>query len=84
MRKLTTSPQMSCRESTVLLQLTRVKSKGNYRSVDLHASGDPERLPMQNPRSLERILLRPYIVYRSRDVADEHELIGSTPRRRGW
>jgi nitrate reductase gamma subunit len=29
-------------------------------------------------------LFRPYIVYRSRDVADEHELIGSVPRRRGW
>ena len=29
-------------------------------------------------------LFRPYIVYRSRDVADTHELIGSVPRRRGW
>jgi nitrate reductase gamma subunit len=29
-------------------------------------------------------LFRPYIVYRSRDVADTHESIGSAPRRRGW
>lgn len=29
-------------------------------------------------------LFRPYIVYRTRDVADKHELIGSAPRRRGW
>jgi hypothetical protein len=29
-------------------------------------------------------LFRPYIVYRSREVADNQELIGSAPRRRGW
>ncbi len=29
-------------------------------------------------------LFRPYIVYRSRAVAQKHELIGSAPRRRGW
>ena len=29
-------------------------------------------------------LFRPYIVYRSRDVADKHQLVGSAPRRRGW
>jgi nitrate reductase gamma subunit len=29
-------------------------------------------------------LFRPYIVYRSREVADKHELIGSAPPRRGW
>jgi nitrate reductase gamma subunit len=29
-------------------------------------------------------LFRPYIVYRSREVADKHELIGSAPRRPGW
>lgn len=29
-------------------------------------------------------LFRPYIVYRSRDVARQGELIGSEPRRRGW
>ena len=29
-------------------------------------------------------LFRPYIVYRSRDVAETNELIGSAPRRRGW
>ncbi|HTY33657.1 respiratory nitrate reductase subunit gamma [Mycobacterium sp.] len=29
-------------------------------------------------------LFRPYIVYRSRDVAETHELIASAPRRRGW
>lgn len=29
-------------------------------------------------------LFRPYIVYRSREVAAKHELIGSAPRRRGW
>jgi nitrate reductase gamma subunit len=29
-------------------------------------------------------LFRPYIVYRSREVADKQELIGSAPRRRGW
>jgi nitrate reductase gamma subunit len=29
-------------------------------------------------------LFRPCIVYRSRDVAETHELIGSAPRRRGW
>lgn len=29
-------------------------------------------------------LFRPYIVYRSRDVADKNELVGSHPRRRGW
>ncbi|MCV7103952.1 respiratory nitrate reductase subunit gamma [Mycobacterium palustre] len=29
-------------------------------------------------------LFRPYIVYRTRDAVDEHELIGSAPRRRGW
>lgn len=29
-------------------------------------------------------LLRPYIVYRSRDVAERGELIGSQPHRRGW
>jgi nitrate reductase gamma subunit len=29
-------------------------------------------------------LFRPYIVYRSREVADEQEVIGSAPRRPGW
>jgi nitrate reductase gamma subunit len=29
-------------------------------------------------------LFRPYIVYRTRDAANAHELIGSAPRRRGW
>ena len=29
-------------------------------------------------------LFRPYIVYRSRDVAAKNELVGSQPRRRGW
>ncbi len=29
-------------------------------------------------------LFRPYIVYRSRDVAANNELVGSHPRRRGW
>ena len=29
-------------------------------------------------------LFRPYIVYRSRDVAARNELVGSQPRRRGW
>lgn len=29
-------------------------------------------------------LFRPYIVYRSREVADKPELIGAAPRRRGW
>ncbi|QNI08184.1 respiratory nitrate reductase subunit gamma [Mycobacterium kubicae] len=29
-------------------------------------------------------LFRPYIVYRSRDVADNNQLVGSAPRRRGW
>jgi nitrate reductase gamma subunit len=29
-------------------------------------------------------LFRPYIVYRSREVVDRHEPIGSAPRRRGW
>jgi nitrate reductase gamma subunit len=29
-------------------------------------------------------LFRPYIVYRSRDIAEKHQLIGSAPRRRGW
>jgi nitrate reductase gamma subunit len=29
-------------------------------------------------------LFRPYIVYRSRDVATPTELVGSQPRRRGW
>ncbi|MGH3560934.1 MAG: respiratory nitrate reductase subunit gamma [Mycobacterium sp.] len=29
-------------------------------------------------------LFRPYIVYRSRDVAAKHQPIGSTPQRRGW
>ncbi|CAM3126329.1 respiratory nitrate reductase subunit gamma [Mycobacterium intermedium] len=29
-------------------------------------------------------LFRPYIVYRSRDVADDNQLVGSAPRRRGW
>ncbi|UXA12187.1 respiratory nitrate reductase subunit gamma [Mycobacterium sp. SMC-8] len=29
-------------------------------------------------------LFRPYIVYRSRDVARQGELIGSAPHRRGW
>ena len=29
-------------------------------------------------------LFRPYIVYRSREVAVENELVGSHPRRRGW
>ena len=29
-------------------------------------------------------LFRPYIVYRSRDVARDSELVGSRPQRRGW
>jgi nitrate reductase gamma subunit len=29
-------------------------------------------------------LFRPYIVYRSRDVADKNELVGSRPHTRGW
>ena len=29
-------------------------------------------------------LFRPYIVYRSRDTAEKHQLVGSAPRRRGW
>jgi nitrate reductase gamma subunit len=29
-------------------------------------------------------LFRPYVVYRSRDVAAKDHLIGSTPQRRGW
>jgi nitrate reductase gamma subunit len=29
-------------------------------------------------------LFRPYIVYRSRDVAANNELVGAAPRRRGW
>ncbi|WP_204080392.1 respiratory nitrate reductase subunit gamma [Mycobacterium riyadhense] len=29
-------------------------------------------------------LFRPYIVYRSRGVADKDQLVGSAPRRRGW
>jgi nitrate reductase gamma subunit len=29
-------------------------------------------------------LFRPYIVYRSRDVARHGELVGSQPHRRGW
>jgi respiratory nitrate reductase gamma subunit len=29
-------------------------------------------------------LFRPYIVYRSRDVAARNELVGSQPHRRGW
>lgn len=29
-------------------------------------------------------LFRPYIVYRSRQVLDGHEPVGSAPRRRGW
>src|SRR5437764_55351 len=29
-------------------------------------------------------LFRPYIVYRSRDVADRGQLVGSRPARRGW
>jgi nitrate reductase gamma subunit len=29
-------------------------------------------------------LFRPYIVYRSRDVAGKDELVGSQPPRRGW
>ena len=29
-------------------------------------------------------LFRPYIVYRSRDVARRGELVGSRPHRRGW
>jgi nitrate reductase gamma subunit len=29
-------------------------------------------------------LFRPYIVYRSREVAARQELVGSAPRRRGW
>ncbi|WP_166905889.1 respiratory nitrate reductase subunit gamma [Mycobacterium sp. DL440] len=29
-------------------------------------------------------LFRPYIVYRSRDVAERGELVGSQPHRRGW
>ncbi|SOJ54178.1 Nitrate reductase-like protein NarX [Mycobacterium simulans] len=29
-------------------------------------------------------LFRPYIVYRSREAADKHQLVGSVPHRRGW
>ena len=29
-------------------------------------------------------LFRPYIVYRSREVASKNQLVGSAPRRRGW
>ncbi|MDP7724999.1 respiratory nitrate reductase subunit gamma [Mycobacterium sp. TY814] len=29
-------------------------------------------------------LFRPYIVYRSRDTAEKHQLVGAAPRRRGW
>ena len=29
-------------------------------------------------------LFRPYIVYRSREVAGKGQLVGSAPRRRGW
>ena len=29
-------------------------------------------------------LFRPYVVYRSRDVAAKDELVGLHPRRRGW
>jgi nitrate reductase gamma subunit len=29
-------------------------------------------------------LFRPYVVYRSRDVAAKDHLMGSTPQRRGW
>jgi respiratory nitrate reductase gamma subunit len=29
-------------------------------------------------------LFRPYVVYRSRDVAAKDHLVGSTPQRRGW
>ena len=29
-------------------------------------------------------LFRPYIVYRSRDIADSNQLVGSRPHRRGW
>jgi nitrate reductase gamma subunit len=29
-------------------------------------------------------LFRPYVVYRSRNVARKHELVGSQPHRRGW
>ena len=29
-------------------------------------------------------LFRPYIVYRSREVAAKNELVGSHPQRRGW
>ena len=29
-------------------------------------------------------LFRPYIVYRSRDVAASNQMAGSAPRRRGW
>ena len=29
-------------------------------------------------------LFRPYVVYRSREVAAKNELVGSQPRRRGW
>ena len=29
-------------------------------------------------------LSRPYIVYRSREVAAKGELVGTVPRRRGW
>ena len=29
-------------------------------------------------------LFRPYIVYRSRDIADPNQLVGSRPHRRGW
>ncbi|BBX31172.1 respiratory nitrate reductase subunit gamma [Mycolicibacterium mageritense DSM 44476 = CIP 104973] len=29
-------------------------------------------------------LFRPYVVYRSRDVAEKSELVGSRPHRRGW
>jgi nitrate reductase gamma subunit len=29
-------------------------------------------------------LFRPYVVYRSRDVAGKDHLVSSVPRRRGW
>ena len=29
-------------------------------------------------------LFRPYVIYRSRDVAAKDELVGLHPRRRGW
>ena len=34
--------------------------------------------------STDQYLFRPYVVYRSRDVAAKDHLMGSTPQRRGW